>query len=90
MTSFSDKLDEMWEEFGLENWTSKAEANAYILDLIEREVIGEDDEQDHYRDALGRLFCRTCNTEWFAGICACSDLNQLRAEMRAKLNKERK
>lgn len=70
MTSFSDKLDEMWEEFGLESWTNKAEANAYILDLFEREVIGEDQEPPEGHNAN----------------CYCYDNeNQLRAEMRAKL-----
>lgn len=33
--TFQEELDKMWEEFGLENWSNKSEANAAITKLVE-------------------------------------------------------
>lgn len=66
------------------------QALATLLDVVERVVIGDDDEQNLYRDKKNRLMCSTCGEEAFGGTCDCTWANDIRASQRAALRGEKK
>ena len=67
----------------VESYVEKAVTDIY--QSFATEAVGEDDEQNFYRDDRNNLMCKTCGDEVFGGICLCTLLNQTRKEIRTRI-----